>query len=285
MPTGFLPKSAPYFSTSSFGTTKREVDRHDVQEGGVGPRQLERRVGSTTRCRKLVGRRGDSSMPAIEPKKPAPGLCVFGLSDALDRVFHVVGGQLAAIVELHALAQLEGVGLAVRRDLVALGEVGHELGGAGLVVHQPVEQALDHRPVLPVVADRRVERGDVVLVGDDDLRRPAWRWASHRSAGAGETHARASARAPMPRLSKQQSFHARGSPSVVLLSLLICSLMRGSMNGATRSARRLPSTMAQADDQRDAHDDRDVDALDRLPGELADAGPAEDRSRPPRRRS
>src|SRR5690606_2984500 len=28
-------------------------------------------------------------------------------------------------------------------------------------------------------------------------------------------------------------------------------------------------------DQRDAHDDRDVDALDRLPGELADAGPAE----------
>src|SRR5690348_6535686 len=28
-------------------------------------------------------------------------------------------------------------------------------------------------------------------------------------------------------------------------------------------------------DQRDAHDDRDVDTLDGLPGELADAGPAE----------
>ena len=47
------------------------------------------------------------------------------------------------------------------------------------------------------------------------------------------------------------------------------------MSGATRSASRLPSTMTTAETSRDAHDDRDVDALDRLPGELADARPAE----------
>src|SRR3546814_3497811 len=52
------------------------------------------------------------------------------------------------------------IGKAVVGDLVALGEVRHQFGGARLVVHQPVEQALDHRPVLPVVADRRVEGGD-----------------------------------------------------------------------------------------------------------------------------
>src|SRR5690606_6809422 len=38
---------------------------------------------------------------------------------------------------------------------------------AGHVVHEAVEDRLDYRPVLPVVADLRVERADVVLERDD----------------------------------------------------------------------------------------------------------------------
>ena len=88
---------------------------------------------------------------------------------ALDRILDVGRGKLAPVVELHALAQRERIGQAVVGDRVALGEIGHEIRRAGLVVHQPVENALDDRPVLPVVADRRIERRYVVLVGDDHL--------------------------------------------------------------------------------------------------------------------
>ena len=140
-----------------------EVDRHDVEEGGVRPRQLEH---DRVRIGHLDAR--------DRAEEAGAGALRGGVQHALDRILDVLGRQLAAVVELHAGAQLEGVGLPVGRDLVALGQVRHELHGAGLVVHQPVEQALDDRPVLPVVADRRVERGDVVLVGDDHLRRPAW---------------------------------------------------------------------------------------------------------------
>src|SRR5690606_18974874 len=87
----------------------------------------------------------------------------------IDRVDDVVCDQLAAVVELDALAQLEGVGQAVVGDLVAFGKARTQGGGAWLVVHQTVENRLDHRPVLPVVSDRRVERGNVVLVGDDHV--------------------------------------------------------------------------------------------------------------------
>src|SRR5256884_2627476 len=51
----------------------------------------------------------------------------------------VVGGQLGAVVELDAVAQVEGVLLAVRRDLPSLGEVGD-----------------DRLPVLRMAADERV---------------------------------------------------------------------------------------------------------------------------------
>jgi hypothetical protein len=154
------------------GHHMREVDRHDVQEGRVGTRQFE-----------LHGQRIDDG-DAGEPVRLASGglFITFDRTEealagalrrrvhhALDRILHVFGRHLAAVVELDALAQLEGEGLAVRRDLVALGQIGTQGRGAGFVVHQAVEQALDHRPVLPIVADSRVERGHVVLVGDDDL--------------------------------------------------------------------------------------------------------------------
>ena len=149
----------------------REVDRHDMQEGGVGPGQLElHRIGiDDGDAFQALGRSGGNGVIAFDRGEEAgAGALRLGVGDAVERVFHVVGGHLAAVVELDAVAQLEGEGLAVRRNLVAFGELGPEVGGAWLVVHQPVEQALDHRPVLPVVADRRIERGDVVLVGDGD---------------------------------------------------------------------------------------------------------------------
>ena len=36
---------------------------------------------------------------------------------------HIVGGEISPVVELHTLAQKEGIGLAVRRNLPALRQV------------------------------------------------------------------------------------------------------------------------------------------------------------------
>ena len=88
----------------------------------------------------------------------------------------------AAVVEFQAVAQLERIGLAVIGNGVAFGEIGLELRRAGLVVHEPVEDRLDHRPVLPVIADLRVERGEVVVEGDDAA--PPCFGASAKAAGA-----------------------------------------------------------------------------------------------------
>jgi hypothetical protein len=46
------------------------------------------------------------------------------LGDAVEGGLDVLRGELGAVVELHALAQHEGVGLAVLGDLPAVGEVG-----------------------------------------------------------------------------------------------------------------------------------------------------------------
>ena len=89
------------------------------------------------------------------------------IDGALERIFHIRRRHGAAIVEFDAVAQLERIGQAVIGDRVALGEVGLELGRAGLVVHEPVEDRLDDRPVLPVIADLRIESGEIVVEGDD----------------------------------------------------------------------------------------------------------------------
>src|SRR5690606_15175121 len=165
-----------------------------------------------------------------------------GIDHTFDRVFHVLGRHLATVVELHALAQLEGEGRPVFRDFVALREIGTQRGRPGLIIHEPVEQALDHRPVLPVVADGRVKRGDIVLVGDDDF--ATWfgvgvAFLGHARAGRDGKHQR---KRRGRRRSCQKTFQHVGSfPSGYL------SLMRGSMKGAMMSARKLPSTIANAD--------------------------------------
>ena len=156
----------------------REVDRHDVQEGRVRPRQLNWIVsGSTTVMPESPSAvpADASSKPAIDPKKPAPGLCVAGSTTRSIEYFTSSAVISRPLWNFTPGPKLEGEGHAVFGDLVALGEIGAQRRGARLVVHEPVEQALDHRPVLPVVADRRIERGDVVLVGDDDLAAGFWR--------------------------------------------------------------------------------------------------------------
>ena len=148
-----------------------EVERQHVEEGGVGLREPEadRAVVDDLDARHRLGRAVRHLVGADDGVEEAgAGPLRLGVGGPLDRVFHVARHHFAAVGELHAGVELERVGEAVRRHLVAVRQRGHELGGARLVVHQPREQRVDHRPVLPVVADRGVERRDVVLVGDGD---------------------------------------------------------------------------------------------------------------------
>jgi hypothetical protein len=101
--------------------------------------------------------------------EPGAGTLGLRVGRAVERIDHVVGRQLPSVVEFHALAGHVGVVQSIRRDVERLREVGPEIRRAGLVVHEPAVEALDHRPVLPVVADCRVERRHVVLEGDGHL--------------------------------------------------------------------------------------------------------------------
>src|SRR5215472_12571312 len=89
-----------------------------------------------------------------------------GIEDALEGVLEVRGGHLPAILEFNAVPKLEGVGLTVGGDGVRFGDIRDELKGAGLVVHQATEESLHHRRILPIVADRRIQGRDVILVGN-----------------------------------------------------------------------------------------------------------------------
>ena len=171
MPTGCLPKSAPNSSTASLGTIEakfRPITCRKVASGRDSSMRTVLSSGVVTPDRLLAVPAAISSIAGDRAEEAGARALGLRVGDPVERIFHVRGGHRPAVVEFHAVAQLEGEHLAVRRDLIALGEVRLEGGRAGLVVHHGVEQALDHRPVLPVVADRRVERGDVVLVGDDD---------------------------------------------------------------------------------------------------------------------
>ena len=65
------------------------------------------------------------------------------LGDAIEGGFHIFGGQLCAVVELHILAQEEGVGLAVLGDLPAMRQIRDDrlAAVAGVVPDQIVEHA------------------------------------------------------------------------------------------------------------------------------------------------
>jgi hypothetical protein len=164
-----------------------EVDGDDLQEGRVGLGQLDDHglvVGGGDAGQLLGIARGHLVESLDLPEEALARALGLRIDRALDRVFHVGRGQVAAVVELDAGTEFEGVDETVLGDGVALGQVGNQLRGARLVVHQAVEQALDHGPVLPVVADRRIEGADVVLVGDDHLAAVAAVLGQRRSAVA-----------------------------------------------------------------------------------------------------
>ena len=149
-----------------------EVEGDHLHEGRVGLGELDLdRIGIDHRhARQGVGLAALNIVKALDRLEEArTGALRLRVGHPVEGVFHVIGGELAAVGELDAVAKLEGVGQAVRRDFVGLGEVGRQLGRARLVVHEPAEQAFQRRPVLPVVADRRIERAEVVLVGDGHL--------------------------------------------------------------------------------------------------------------------
>ena len=108
------------------------------------------------------------SWPTIEWKKPPAGPCVFGFTARSIEYLTSAAVTFRPLVNLAFGIELERVNQPVRRNGPTVGERGDDLRRAELVVDETREQAVDHRPVLPIVADRGVERRHVVLVGDDD---------------------------------------------------------------------------------------------------------------------
>ncbi|MNY23632.1 hypothetical protein D3C86_1573050 [compost metagenome] len=88
------------------------------------------------------------------------GLAVEG---DLDRA----GVEGGAVVEAHALSQVEGVGLAVGRNVPAGGERRLDLGRVLLEAHQAVEEVLGDGGALGLVDVRRIEAGGVLALGVD----------------------------------------------------------------------------------------------------------------------
>ena len=139
-----------------------EIDRHEMEEGRVGTRQGNRHglVIGHGDAGKLGRLAADHVVVAGDRAEVAAARALGRRIDRpLDRILHIGGGDGAAVVELQAVAQLERIGLAVIGNGVALGEVGLEFRRSRLVVHETVEDRFYHRPVLPVVADLRIERG------------------------------------------------------------------------------------------------------------------------------
>jgi len=64
------------------------------------------------------------------------------LGDPVESGLYVVSGQLGAVAELHALAQEEGVGLAVLGDLPAMRQIGDD--GFAAVARVAADQVVEH---------------------------------------------------------------------------------------------------------------------------------------------
>ena len=107
------------------------------------------------------------------------------LADAVEGGLHVVRGQLGAVVELHALAQEERVGLAVLGDLPAMRQIGDD--GLAAVARIAPDQVVEHAALGAEIVDRaglvhvemRRPLGDAVCAA----RRRASGWARARRAG------------------------------------------------------------------------------------------------------
>src|SRR3984957_4697536 len=161
-PTGFLPKSAPSASTTSFGTAEAKLRASTL-----------RKVASGWVSVNLMVESSGVSMPARgvaddRMEKAAGGSLCFRIYGALNRVFDIRCRDFPAIDEIGFGVELEGVDQPIGRYGPTVGERRNDLGRAKLVVDKAREQAVDHRPVLPVVTDRGVESRHVVFISDDD---------------------------------------------------------------------------------------------------------------------
>ena len=149
-----------------------------MQEGCVGPGQLEdhRLVIGSFNARQFGCLAARYFVVAGDHAEIAAAGTLRGRTDgALERIFDVSRGHYPAIVEFDAVTQREHISQAIVGNRVTLGEIGFQFCRARLVVHEAVENRLDHRPVLPIVAHLRVERGEVVVEGDPCSTSLFWR--------------------------------------------------------------------------------------------------------------
>jgi hypothetical protein len=91
------------------------------------------------------------------------------LADSVVGRLHVLGRELRAVVELHALTQVEGVGLAVLGDFPAVRQVGDD--GLARIARVAPDQVVEHAGLAAQTVDRtglvevevRRARGDGVF--------------------------------------------------------------------------------------------------------------------------
>src|SRR5262249_25680946 len=127
------------------------------------------------------------------------------LDDAVVGCLDVVGGKLGAIVELHVLAQEEGIGLAVFGDLPAVGEIGNN--GLATIARIAANEVVEHAALAAEAVDgarlvhveMRGARGDAVAqyttafgVGFRRFQLKVGTVEFHRQVGEGEVGAQAS---------------------------------------------------------------------------------------------
>ncbi len=130
------------------------------QAGRIGEVRQERRVGRVQGedDGHVVGGLDALDRAEEEAQRERPGVVigVVLVENAIEVELHRLGVQRAAVVEGHALAQLEGVDGAVVADLPAFGQRGLHLERAVLVADQPVIDVHQDPEV--------VDRGDGVRV-------------------------------------------------------------------------------------------------------------------------
>ncbi len=179
MPAGLRPKSLPPLRTAS-GDTIRPVGIGEVgQERGVGLLQVEN-------DRSRVGGFGPLDGAEEEGQREGAGvvLGVLVVQHAVEVELDRFGVERRAVVELDALAEREGVGLAVRGNLPLLGQRRFDLQRAAAEPDEAVVEVHQDAEIVgrgDRVGVQRLRLGDLAddedIVGD--LRR-RWRDADCR---------------------------------------------------------------------------------------------------------
>ena len=143
------------------------------------------------------------------------------LDDAVVGGLDVVGGELGAVVELHVLAQVERVGLAVLGDLPAMGEIGDD--GLAAVARIAADQIVEHAALASQAVDgarlvhveMRRPRGDAVAQDAAALgvglgRAQAGTWSRRTRSGPEPARNRGAGRRPRPSRRRRPSSRSAG---------------------------------------------------------------------------